>query len=909
MALPAWWQVVTPHKDIREKSFSEAVFAADLGDVVGGTAPEEYRDSRLFFEKTYLTAGLKNLVRNVLSRLSTGKGDPVIQLQTPFGGGKTHALLTLYHLVKSFDQLTHLEQLQELLADWQGFAGARVAAFAGTTADPVKGRTPWGEIAYQLGCYEIVKEHDLRRVAPGKERIKEVLQKSGPTLILMDELLQYIVKSNQVEKVEKITQGQTLAFLQELSEAVATSEKAVLVLTLPASILEQYDEEAEKALAQLQKVSGRVESIYVPVEGLEIYEVIRKRLFENLGDPKVHRQIAEAYFRLYQELGSDAPAEVRETAYREKIERAYPFHPEFIDVLYERWGSFPTFQRTRGVLRLLAMIVEDLYERKVTAPLIQSSLVDLTNVPVRREFINHIGNEFDSIICSDILGKARRIDQEMGSEYEKYGLAKGLATVVFLYSFSGGERRGVNLPWLRVALLREGIPPTIVGDAVSKLEDSLWYFHTEKRFYSFKNQPNLNRIIVDKEEAIDPEQVRESLYEHLNRLARGASFDVYLWPKASGDIPDNRRLKLILLDPEQKYGESATATFIREILDNSGSTFRIYRNTVFAVAMDPGSYTALERQLRRFLALQEISGDSTISLTAGDREELQTKLNQSRKDLPSAIVSAYRHVGWRSNGDVVWRDMGIMTTGENPSVCIRVWRYLKDEERILSFLTPKVVLDRAFGKEETEKTLNEIFDVFLKTPGLPCLESEKVLLDAASQGAKAGLLGVRLGSALYFGETPPDLTLDGVVVRPEKAEEEKKAGGEIPGGCSGSRGGGGVYTGSGDGKGGVPVVQEDGGSDAGQGGEQIVSGGAGGPGQPAAVKVKRVSIKAAVPWDKLSQIVAGVIRPLKASGGEPEIIIEVKAESESGFDRTTLDSKVKETLQQVGAFIEEWEES
>jgi hypothetical protein len=392
-------------------------------------------------------------------------------------------------------------------------------------------------------------------------------------------------------------------------------------------------------------------------------------------------------------------------------------------------------------------------------------------------------------------------------------------------------------------------------------------------------------------------------------LARGASFDVYLWPKASGDIPDNRRLKLILLDPEQKYGESETATFIREILDNSGSTFRIYRNTVFAAAMDAGSYAALERQLRRFLALQEISGDTTISLTAGDREELQTKLTQSRKDLPSAIVSAYRHVGWRGNGDVVWRDMGIMTTGENPSVCIRVWRYLKDEERILSFLTPKVILDRAFGKEETEKTLNEIFDVFLKTPGLPCLESEKVLLDAASQGAKAGLLGVRLGYALYFGKTPPELSLDALIVRPEKAEEEKKAGGEIPGGGSGSHGWGSVYAGSGDGKGGVLVVQEDGGSDAGQGDEQIVSGGTGGPGQPAAVKVKRVSIKAAVPWDKLSQIVAGVIRPLKASGDEPKIIIEVKAESESGFDSTTLDSKVKETLQQVGAVIEEWEES
>lgn len=904
MTLPAWWQVVTPHKDIREKSFSEAVFAADLGDVLSGMAPEEYRDPRLFFAKTYLTEGLKHLVQNVLSRLCTGKGDPVIQLQTPFGGGKTHALLTLYHLVRSCGQVTHLEQLQGLLADWRNLSGARVAAFAGTTADPIKGRTPWGEIAYQLGCYEIVKEHDIRRVAPGKERLKEILKRSGPTLILMDELLQYIVKANQVEKVEKITQGQTLAFLQELSEAVATSEKSVLVLTLPASILEQYDEEAEKALAQLQKVSGRVESIYVPVEGVEIYEVIRKRLFENLGDPRTHRQIAEAYYRLYQGLGSDVPAEVRETAYREKIERAYPFHPEFIDVLYERWGSFPTFQRTRGVLRLLAQVIGDLYDRKVSAPLIQSSLVELAYAPVRREFIKHLGNEYDSIISADIAGKARRIDQEMGSEYERYGIAKGIATAVFLYSFSGGERRGVNLPWLRVALLREGVPSTIVGDAVSKLEDSLWYFHTEKRFYSFKNQPNLNRIIVDKEEAIDPEQVRECLYEHLNRLAKGAVFDVYLWPDTSGDVPDNRRLKLILLVPGQKYGEKETGQFAREIFDNAGATFRIYRNTLFVVALDAGTYAGLEKQLRRFLALQDISGDADISLTAGTRQELKNKLDDAKKDLPYAIMAAYRHVGWRSNGDIIWRDMGIPTVGQNPSLSQRVWQYLKDEERILSSLTPKLILDRAFGKEETEKNIQEVYDVFLKTPGLPCLESEKVLLEAVRQGVRTGLLGARIGSTLYFGETPPDLNLDAVIVRAEKAEEEKKIsiGKSIDtdGGFSGS------YPAAGSGSKDDTLKDET--IDSDKGGIRIVSGGADGSRKAASAKIKRVSIKASVPWDKLSHVVTGVIRPLKACGSDPEITIEIRAESEDGFDRTTLDSKVKETLQQLGSSIVEWDE-
>jgi hypothetical protein len=905
MALPAWWQVVTPHKDIREKSFNEAVFAADLSDVISGTAPEEYRDPRLFFEKTYMTEGLKNLARNVLSRLNNGQGDPVIQLQTPFGGGKTHALLMLYHLVMSSAKIDHMDQLRDFLAEGHA-SGARVAAFVGTAADPVNGKTPWGEIADQLGCYEIVRDQDIGRVAPGKKLLREVLQRSGPTLILIDELLEYIVKANQVEKMKKITQGQTLAFLQELSEVVATSENSVLVLTLPASILEHYDEDAEKALSQLQKVSGRVESIYVPVEGMEIYEVIRKRLFENLGDSKTHRKIAEDYYRLYQGLGSDVPADVRETSYREKIERAYPFHPEFIDVLYERWGSFPTFQRTRGVLRLLAQIIGDLYERKVSAPLIQSSMVDLSYVSVRREFIKHIGNEYDSIIAADIAGQAQRIDQKMGSEYGKYNIAQGLATAVFLYSFSGGERRGVTLPWLRVALLRNGVPSTIVGDAVSKLEESLWYFHTEKGFYSFKNQPNLNRIIVDREEAIGPDRVRESFDEQLGRLSKGSSFDIYLWPKASGDIPDNRHMKLVLLDPEQKHGVNETGKFTREILDNAGSTFRIYRNTLFIVALDASAYSGLERLIRRSLALQNISGDKNIPLTPDAREELQTKLDQAKKDIPYAMVTAYRHVGWRSNGDIVWRDMGLPTAGQKLSLGERVWQYLKDEERILSSLSPKLILERAFAKDETEKILQGIYDIFLKTPGLPCLESDKNLVDAVIQGVKTGLLGARLGSILYFKEALPDLSMDAVILRPDKAEQEKKAEAEVPGGAdSGFTGG---YTGSGDGAPSV-AVKEGGTSDSGQGGKQTVPGSMGNSGQPVSAKVKRVTIKASVPWDKMSQIVTGVIQPLKACGSDPEITIEINAEAESGFDRITLDSKVKETLQQLGSIVSEWTES
>lgn len=895
MTLPAWWQVVTPHKDIREKSFSEAVFAADLGDVLSGTAPEEYRDPRLFFAKTYLTAGLKNLARNVIERLTSGRGDPVIQLQTPFGGGKTHALICLYHLVKSFSEVSHLDQVKELAAGIAGFSGVRVAAFVGTAADPVKGRTPWGEIAHQLDCYEIVEHTDERRVSPGKDRIKEVLQRSGPALILIDELLEYIIKANRVEKVERITQGQTLAFLQELSETVAASQNSILVLTLPASLLEHYDEEAERAFSQLQKVSGRVESIYVPVEGIEIYEVVRKRLFEQLGEPGVHRRVAEEYFKLYQALGTDVPGEVREAAYREKIERAYPFHPEFIDVLYERWGSFPTFQRTRGVLRLLAQVVGDLYTRKVSSPLIQSSLVDLGFTPMRREFLKHIGNEYDSIITADITGKAAQIDREMGSEYEKYGIAKGLATAVFLYSFSGAERRGVTLPWLRVALLREGVPPTIVGDAVTKLEETLWYFHREKHLYSFKNQPNLNRVIVDKEDSVDADQVREALQEQLSKIAKGAPCDLYLWPRSSGDVPDSRRLKMVFLGPELKYGRQETQDFAKELLDNAGVTFRIYRNTLFIVAFDPGAYAGLERSLRRFIALQEIARDKSLSLTPSAREEVQTKLKQAEKDLPFQMIAAYRHVGWYGNGAVIWRDIGLPTVGEK-SLSGWIFQSLKNEERVLSLITPKLILERAFREDEGEKSIQEIYELFLKTPGLPCLESENVLVEAVKQGVKNRLLGVRVGTTVYFDEAVPDLPPDALVLRPEKAAAEKQAEARVTadGETAGTVSGGMVYPPeeerAGAGTGPVSTAKEDRAE------------------FPTPHRVTRVAVKAAVPWDKLSHIVTGVIRPLKGAGSDPEIIIEIKAESAAGFDRTTLDSKVRETLQQLGAEIKEWEE-
>ena len=252
--------------------------------------------------------------------------------------------------------------------------------------------------------------------------------------------------------------------------------------------------------------------------------------------------------------------------------------------------------------------------------------------------------------------------------------------------------------------------------------------------------------------------------------------------------------------------------------------------------------------------------------------------------------------------------MGLPTVGGNLSLTARVLQYLKDEERILSSLTPKVILNRVFGRGETEKSLQEVYDVFLKTPGLPCLESEKVLLDAARQGITSGLLGARLDSAVYFGETPPALSLDTVIMRPEKAELAKKSNaGTLSGAAGGSSGEPAGYSASGAGR--QKANGKEGDEDYSVRGSRIEpSGGVSISGPAAGAKVRQISIRASVPWDKLSQIVSGVIQPLKHCGADPEIVIEIKAKTETGFDRNTLDVKVKETFQQLGSRVVEWEE-
>jgi hypothetical protein len=879
-----WWQVAVPHKDIREGRLEEAIFAASLGDVFRNRGPLDYIDPETFFERTYFTVGLTNLISSVLSKLSgKGKGDTVIQIQTPFGGGKTHALLALYHTFKSGNKVAHFDMIKKILKEnkLDAIPEAKVVVLVGEYADPVKGRTLWGEIAHQLGDYKLVEKHDKMRVAPGKDIIAELLSKNKPVLILMDEVLQYVVRTMGVPVEEGTLKGQVQAFLKALTEAVAVSDKCALIATLPASVSEGFEEaeKAENILKELQKIFGRVEKIYTPVEGEEIYEIIRKRLFEDLGDPKSHRTIAEEYFDFYQKLGENIPTECKEIGYKEKIVKAYPFHPETIDVLFERWATLPTFQRTRGALRLLAEVIADLFKKEHPAPLIQPADVNLANSTIRREFVKHIGNEFEGVIASDVNGpgaKAPKIDREMGTEYSRFKVATGLATSIFFYSFSGAKRKGVTTQRLGLAFLREGIPPAIVGEAVRKLEDELWFLHFEKSFYYFSNVVGLNRVIIDKEEAIKDDNIEEEIRQRIEKVA-GTDFDVYTWPKSSSDIPDNKKLKLAVLSPQFMVNDPKTMKFIADIINKYSTGFRTYKNTLMFLVIDPNEYDGFKRTVRRYLALNSIQTEKETlrMLVEEDKDRVEHKLKDADTSIPLKILSLYRFMVKASKDGTAKSDLGIPTVGEKPSLSKRTKDYLKDQEILLGKISPKALLEKTFSKNDERKSVADVTEAFLKFPELPMLEGEQVVSNALVQGVREGTLGLLINERIRYLETvfSSDISEEALVVRKEMAQKMKQEIEKIP----------------------IKIEPLPEGSSPKPAGEKKA--------------ITKLSLRADVPWDKLSELVRGVFTPLSREGAQIALEVKIEARSEQGISKDTLDLKIKETLKQIGAsVIEEKEE-
>ena len=679
-SLKPWREIVTPHEDVRSGGFQQAEFAADLWQVHLGEGSDEYRDPVEFFRRTYLTESLNKLLVGGIERLAGRGGDPVVQLQTNFGGGKTHSMLALYHLFSDVPPAS-LPGVESLLSDSgvTELPSVQRVVLVGnkispgnpvTKQDGTVIRTLWGEIAWQLGgseAYSRIAADDERASNPG-DRLRELFNDYGPCLILIDEWVAY---ARQLHDDADLPGGDFethFTFAQALTEAARSSNNCLLLISLPASDgasspQSQADDvevggiRGREALERLRNVIGRVESSWRPATAEEGFEIVRRRLFESLAGPDEYRSrdvTARAFSELYNSDGDEFPLECRQADYERRIQDAYPIHPEIFDRLYEDWSTLVNFQRTRGVLRLMAAVIHSLWEVGDRSPLILPSTIPIDDVRVQSELTRYLSDNWTPIIAGDVDGPnslPMRIDNEV-SNLGKLSATRRAARTIYLGSAptSNTSQRGLEDRRVKLGCVMPGESPQVFGDAVRRLAAGATYLYQDGPRYWYATQPTVAKLADDRANQLvrDPDAVHAELERRLQKdlglnprdgTRRGDFYAVHLMPQNGGDVPDQLETRLVVLDPDHSYargeGNQAEAA-AQAILQSRGAGPRIYRNTLAFLAADKVRLQDLHEAIRRHLAWASILNDK-IDLNLDPHQVRQA---ENQRDAANGAVEA-----------------------------------------------------------------------------------------------------------------------------------------------------------------------------------------------------------------------------------------------------------------------------
>lgn len=787
--LKPWYAVATPHEDIREGRLAEAIFAADIQAVVRGTAPEVYRDAEEFFRKTHLTAGLSTVMRRVGGALADrgDTGDRIISLQTTFGGGKTHTLVALWHLAKHAARLRdspHAAELRKAVGGRLPEKTTSVAVFTNQTCDATQGRrvadgmhlrTLWGELAYQLGgqaLYERVRENDESQRVP-QGIFSDLLEAVSPCLILLDELADYCVGAAAVPVGDTNLADQTVSFIQQLTESAQQVPGTVVVATLPASKYEvARSEEGQEAFVTLEKRFQRLGADVKPVADQEIYEVVRARLFESITperEPDYPARVAQAYQGMYASHAREVPQEAAKNTYREQIQRAYPFHPLLIDAFHTRWGSHPDFQRTRGVLRLLASIVGDLWKGRRgntrTQHLIQPCDVRWSVDAVQATLTRLWGAEYESVAAADVIGEnsnSGAFDEERGGDYRSETIGTGLASAILLGSFGGqGGRSGFSSKDLKLACSRQGLNWNYSDGALLELEDRCFYLHTARagnlgKRYWFSTKPTLNKLVVQYRQQIPTRNFSEAIIESIQTETRknalsGATWRVLVNP--AEDLPEQKSLTLLILPPSVAWEENAEAKTaiqkrVKSISARCGGRDRLYRNTLIFLAGTARGLDKLRQAHQEHTALEKLRADFQDRLDDEQRGDLKKRLDTARQAAFEALGPAYT-VALRVHGqEVEVCSLADARHGLQEHLGY-VWTTLvEDEEWILRRVGPVTLQDTGMIPKEGGWSLKEAVEAFLRFTDKPMVADKKAVTAGLAQACENGLLGIGRGGGL-----------------------------------------------------------------------------------------------------------------------------------------------------------------
>lgn len=666
-----WREVVAPHRDVLSNDFQQSEFAVDISSFHRDDAPKHYRDAATFFERTFITEGMRQLLIQVARRLNGSGGDPVIQLQTAFGGGKTHTMLAVYHLARRDCPISALPGVASVLdqATVMDVPRANVAILDGTARGPdkielrdgVEVRTLWGHLAWQLGGaegFDLVRRADASGTSPGKETLRDLLRAHAPCVVLVDELVAYIRQFGDGQALAGGSYNSNLSFVQALTEAVKLVPNAVLLASLPESIAEAGDSRGLATLASLGKVFGRVQAVWKPVTAEEGFEIVRRRLFEPVRDEAARDAVCRAFAEVYAREGARVPSETHESRYFDRMVRAYPIHPEVFARLYEDWSTLDGFQRTRGVLKLVARVIQRLWKDQNKDPMILPGAFPLYDGAARNELTIYLPPGWDAVIGRDIDGEGAE-STELDNQETRFGAvqaARRVARTVFLGSAPSASgpkpgTRGIDRARVLLGCLQPGDSGAVYGDALNRLSDRLHYLNAsgdrldDTTRYWFDVRANLRREMEDRAKRFDDaNDVQPRVAELVTKLTRGHSLfeGVHVFT-ASGDVPDDSALRLVVLPSQHRYSkQSPQAVFeaATAYVTFNGTKPRHRANRLVFLAADAASFTRVRESVRTVLAWGSIVSDIKKRLLVIDTAQQE----QAEKELASAESLAQRAV-------------------------------------------------------------------------------------------------------------------------------------------------------------------------------------------------------------------------------------------------------------------------
>lgn len=671
-----WREIAVPHRDVLEGTFQQSEFAADITAVNTGKATREYQDAIAFYERTFITEGMSLLLTQVAQRLAGKGGEPVIQLQTAFGGGKTHTMLAVYHLANRTCALSDLAGIPPLIerAGLMNVPRARVAVIDGTAHAPGQTwkrgkqgiKTLWGELAWQLGgadAFALVKEADATGTSPGKDVLRDVLDRHAPCVVLIDELVAYIRQFTEGQALSGGTYDSNLSFVQALTEAVKLVPTAIVLASLPESDVEAGSQRGIATLRALEKTFGRVQALWKPVATEEAFEIVRRRLFEPVRDAKSRETVCRSFADTYVAEGVRLPSETQERRYYDRLLQAYPIHPEVFDRLYEDWTTIDGFQRTRGVLKLMAKVIYRLWKDDNKDLMILPGSLPLHDGSSRNELTYYLPAGWDAVIERDIDGDRAETTELENKEprFGQVGAARRVARTIFLGTAPSSVAtkvgtRGIDRARTLLGCLQPGQTSSLYSDALNRLADRLHYLNAsgdkaqETTRFWFDTRANLRREMEDRKRRFDDKtDVRGKIAEALKRAVGSATFfeGVHIFT-SHADIPDDTALRLAVLPTESWYSREESRLAFDAVLAyvrNNGPKPRYRGNRLLFLAADHGSLSRLNDAARVALAWASIVDDveeGRLNIDLLQKNQAEKELKSAEDVVPRAARECYK---------------------------------------------------------------------------------------------------------------------------------------------------------------------------------------------------------------------------------------------------------------------------